>query len=127
MFTPRALCAGLVMLATLQALMLLSLMAGLAPHPPRELPMFAMGPFLSAAIALALGAALLVRVPSHGPKLLAILAALVALVSYGPHKWFDAVTPSIWPAVLVGQLTAVWVIAAAIAQMREARAPQRGA
>ncbi|MTI02983.1 hypothetical protein E1297_43965 [Roseibium sp. RKSG952] len=38
---------------------------------------------------------------------LSILAALMALVSFGPQKYFDAQLALIWPAVFLGQLAAL--------------------
>lgn len=38
--------AALWVLITLQAVMLASMFAGLAPHPPRTIPLFALAPFL---------------------------------------------------------------------------------
>ena len=45
--------AALVALVILQVIMLGSLYAGVPPHPPETIPLFAMAPFLAAAIAAA--------------------------------------------------------------------------
>lgn len=111
MFTIRPMQAALLILAMLQALMLLALLAGLAPHPPRVTPLFAMGPFLSASIAIAVAGIVLTGTPGRFPAFVSALAALLALVSYGPQKWIDPAIPEIWPAVLLGQVAALWVLA----------------
>lgn len=39
-----------------------------------------------------------------------MLAAVMALISFGPQKYLDAQFPLIWPAVLAGQIAAAVVI-----------------
>lgn len=118
MFTNRPIQAALAMLAILQTLMLLALLAGLPPHPPRLTPLFAMGPFLSASIAIAVAGILLAETPGRFPVVVSALAALLALLSYGPQKWIDPAISEIWPAVLLGQAAALWVLAGAWVRSR---------
>lgn len=118
--------ASLLLLAMLQFLMLLSLMARLPPHPPEATALFAMGPFLAASISLAVAAAQLHERPGALAPSAAGLAALAALISYGPHKWADPAFSQIWPAVLLGQIAAAVILWNA-AQMfrRRVREPRR--
>lgn len=109
---------ALVGLAALQAFMFLALTAGLAPHPPRVTPLFAMGPFLSASVALCLTVLWLPRGAGRLSAVLSGLAALMALLSYGPQKWADPNIAEIWPAVLLGQVLALVLLGAAWMRMR---------
>ncbi|QDZ02923.1 hypothetical protein FQ775_22555 [Nitratireductor mangrovi] len=102
--------ASLLVLIILQLVMLAALFARTPPHPPLAVAPFAMAPFLAAAIAVAAAAMMLGAERTRGGAALSALAALAALVSYGPHKWFDAAIPEIWPAVLTAEV-AVGVIA----------------
>lgn len=112
--TDRNATAALVALIALQAIMLGSLFAGVAPHPPAATPLFAIGPFIGAAIATALAAITVGPTGSTVGRLLSCLAALMALVSFGPQKYFDAQFALIWPAVLGGQLAVAALIAATL-------------
>ncbi len=78
--------AALACLVLLQAVMLASLYAGVAPHPPATTPLFGIGPFLAASLSAAT-AALIVGPSQTGiGRGLAAIAALAALVSFGPQK-----------------------------------------
>lgn len=103
--------AALTTLIIVQLIMLVSLLAGLAPHPPRVIPFFAMAPFLSVSMAIAASAMIIGPVTSKLGKALSLLAALCALISYGPQKWIDPAIGEIWPAVLAGEIAAVGLIA----------------
>lgn len=94
--------AALATLFILQTVMLGALYAGVPPHPPREIPIFAMAPFLGAALGLC-AAAYLLADQSRTGGVLAALAALAALVSFGPQKYVDPAFPMIWPAVVTAQ------------------------
>jgi len=94
--------AGLLILVVLQLLMIAALYTKTTPHPPLTIPLFALGPFISMSIALAVTAFYLDE--GRLMKGLTVVACLTALVSYGPHKWFDAAIGQIWPAVLLAQL-----------------------
>ena len=109
---------ALLGLAILQAFMFLALLAELAPHPPRVTPLFAMGPFLAASVALCLGVLWLPRGAGRLSAALSVLAAFMALLSYGPQKWADPNIAEIWPAVLLGQVLALVLLGAAGMQMR---------
>ena len=96
--------AALACLILLQAVMLASLYAGVAPHPPAATPLFGIGPFLGASLSAAVAA--LILGPTRAGGVLAGLAALAALVSFGPQKYLDPQFALIWPAVLSGQVAA---------------------
>lgn len=109
---PRYAKTGLIALIILQSVMLLSLYAGVAPHPPAATPLFGLGPFLGAALACAVGAILFGVGETKTGRALAVVAVGAALVSFGPQKYFDAQFALIWPAVLSGQLASVVVLLA---------------
>ena len=94
---------GLAMLAILQLLMLAALYSRTEPHPPLAIPLFALAPFLSASIALAVAGLL-----APG-RWLSLAAGVTALISFGPQKWFDAAFPQIWPAVILAQIAVAMV------------------
>ncbi|WP_375572933.1 hypothetical protein ABWH92_05630 [Ahrensia marina] len=99
--------AALGTLIILQLVMLASLFAGVAPHPPRAIPLFAMAPFLAASMAIATMALVLGPLSSKAARALTGLAVITALISYGPQKWIDAAIGEIWPAVLLGQIASL--------------------
>lgn len=102
--TPHAqiIKAACTMLVAIQGIMLASLYLKLAPHPPRTIPLFAMAPFLAVSIGTAL-CAMQLAVYRSG-RVLAALAALMALLSFGPQKYFDPAFSEIWIAVIASQL-----------------------
>ncbi|MEQ8656912.1 MAG: hypothetical protein RIC24_06355 [Hyphomicrobiales bacterium] len=104
--------AALGTLIILQLVMLASLFAGLAPHPPRAIPLFAMAPFLAASMAIATMALVLGPLSGTIAKTLTGLAVITALISYGPQKWLDPAIGEIWPAVLLGQITSAFLLVA---------------
>lgn len=116
---------ALIGLATLQVLMLLALMAGLAPHPPQDTPLFAMGPFLAASIALCLMTCALPDEADGLSAVLSILAAALALLGHGPQKWTDPNIAPIWPAVMLGQGAALVLLVGALRRLRPAPRPGR--
>ncbi len=114
--------ASLGVLIVLQLTMLGALFTQTAPHPPLAVAPFALGPFLGAAVSLAV-AALMLGGPVHVTGVaVSVVAAIFALVSYGPHKWFDQAIGQIWPAVLLGQIAAVILVVHAVIWLyRESR------
>ncbi|OED37090.1 hypothetical protein AB833_24950 [Chromatiales bacterium (ex Bugula neritina AB1)] len=112
--TSRISQAALAVLVVLQLTMLGALFTLTNPHPPLAVTPFALGPFLGAALSLAVAALILGGPINRTGAAVSIIAAVFALVSYGPHKWFDQAIGQIWPAVLLGQLAAGIVIAQAI-------------
>ena len=100
----RPLTAALATLIILQTIMLMALFADIAPHPPAATPLFGMAPFLAAAIALAINAIIMGPATNGVGKIFATLAALAALISFGPQKYVDAQFSLIWPAVLTAQV-----------------------
>jgi hypothetical protein len=109
--------AALACLILLQTVMLASLYAGVAPHPPATTPLFGIGPFLGAALSAAVAA--LILGPSQFPagRLMAGIAALAALVSFGPQKYFDPQFGLIWPAILSGQVAAGVILVSLFARL----------
>ena len=116
-FSPLA--APLLILAVLQTIMLGALFAGVPPHPPAAILLFGMAPFLAASIAIALAAML--AGPSRTGRVLTLLAALLALISYGPHKYVDPNLALIWPSVVLGQAAALWCVLGLVRAHRAAR------
>ena len=101
---------SLSMLIVLQLTMLFALYTQTPPHPPLTVPPFALGPFLGASLALAVAAMFPQNLDTPGTKALGVLAALCALVSFGPQKWLDPAIGQIWPAVLLGEIAAAILI-----------------
>ncbi len=101
--------AALSSLVLLQLIMLSALYAGVSPHPPAATALFGIAPFLGASMAAALSAIIVQPLEARPGRVLSLLAALMALVSFGPHKYFDAQFGLIWPAVIFSQI-AVLVI-----------------
>lgn len=112
--------AALTMLIILQLIMLTSLFAGIPPHPPVATPLFGIGPFLGVSLGCAATALVLGPITSSGGRVLTVFAALLALVSFGPQKYFDAQFALIWPAVIAGQLAAAFLLFAALTAFRKA-------
>lgn len=114
--------AALGTIASLQIVMLASLLAQLPPHPPLTTPLFALGPFLAASISIALAALILGVGNTKAGTIVSIIAALLALVSFGPQKWADAAISQIWPAVLLGQIAAAVIFVCAFKALRHSEA-----
>ncbi len=113
----RSILAALSVLVVLQLVMLFSLYAGVPPHPPASTPLFGMGPFIGAAIAVALASIILGPLAGTSGRILCGLAAVLALVSFGPQKYFDAQIGQIWPAVATGQVAAFYSLIALFGQV----------
>ncbi len=102
--------AALTALIILQLVMLGALFAQSAPHPPATIPLFGIAPFLAAALSAASAAIIIGPLEAGAGRVLALSAALMALLSYGPQKYLDAQFALIWPAVITGQVAAVAII-----------------
>lgn len=94
-------------LIILQGVMLLALFAGVPPHPPEAIPLFGIAPFLGVSLASAWAG---MTLQGAGGRGFALAAAVMAAISFGPQKYFDAQFPLIWPAVLAGQVAIVTVV-----------------
>src|SRR6056297_2811376 len=105
----RQALAALATLILLQLIMLSALYAGVRPHPPIATPLFGIAPFLGASLSIAVAAMILQPLATTAGRGLSVMAALMALVSFGPQKYFDSQFALIWPAVILGQF-AVLVI-----------------
>jgi len=103
----RQTMAALATLILLQLAMLSALYAGIRPHPPAATPLFGIAPFLGASVSVTLSAIIVGPLGNAAGRALSILAALMALVSFGPQKYFDAQFGLIYPAVILGQIAAV--------------------
>ena len=113
--TPRR--AALATLFILQTVMLGALYAGVPPHPPQTIPLFAMAPLLGAALSLCSAGFMLADHPrASGP--LSALATLAALVSFGPQKYVDPAFPMIWPAVITAQAACAVLLAEVLRRAR---------
>ncbi|MBL4731944.1 MAG: hypothetical protein JKY82_05000 [Rhizobiaceae bacterium] len=99
--------AALTTLIILQVVMLMALFAVSAPHPPATIPLFAIAPFLGASLSVAIAAIILGPTTSVVGRFSSILAAFMALLSYGPQKYFDPQFSLIWPSVIAGQIAAL--------------------
>ena len=107
---PRASTAALSVLIILQAVMLGALYAGVAPHPPAATPLFGIAPFLGASLGAAVAALVLGVGTSPAGTGFSLIATAMALVSFGPQKYFDAQFALIWPAVIAGQLASLAIV-----------------
>jgi hypothetical protein len=102
---------ALVVLAVLQTVMLAAMFSQVQPHPPLTIPLFAVGPFLGASIAVTLAALAAAPEGTVTGRVLSGIAMLTAMISFGPQKWFDPMFAQIWPAVVSAQLAAIVIIA----------------
>ncbi|MEL7264282.1 MAG: hypothetical protein AAFP69_05650 [Planctomycetota bacterium] len=116
----RNIIAALAALILLQVIMLSALYAGVAPHPPRITPISAIAPFLGAAIAVAFAAIVVGPRTTRTGRALSVVATLMALLSFGPQKYFDDQIALIWPAVVLGQSAVVVIIASVLGNLRKA-------
>ncbi|MEQ5870276.1 hypothetical protein J4E08_10235 [Sagittula sp. NFXS13] len=107
MIDPLPTRAALATLLTIHLLMLFALYTETAPHPPLTIPLFALGPFLTAVIAI--GCATWMMAGRPGTAWLSIVTAILAMVSLGPQKYVDPAFAEIWPAVITGQV-AIFVL-----------------
>ena len=72
-------------------------------------------------MSVALAAIIVQPLGSRTGRILSVLAALMALVSFGPQKYFDAQFGLIYPAVLLGQFAALVIFAAVVDVARRQR------
>lgn len=113
------LATALIILAVLQIVMVGALFTQTAPHPPLRIAPFALGPWLGAAIAICCAA--IWATLQGGGRSLSLIAAVMALLSYGPQKYFDPAFAEIWPAVLTAQGAVVCILWATFAPVLRAR------
>lgn len=105
-----AAAAAVIVLLVLTAVMLLALVTRTPPHPPLNIPLFALGPFLGASLALGAAALHLLRQGARHAGTVAVLFAITALISFGPQKYFDPGFPQIWPAVITAQAAVAVIV-----------------
>lgn len=113
--------AASLFLAIVQGVMLAALFFKLPPHPPTTIPLFAMAPFLGVSIALALCATRLTQQGNRAGLGVAGLAALCALISFGPQKYVDPAFAQIWIAVIGCQLAVVAIAIAGFKTLKRAK------
>lgn len=106
--------AALAALAILHAVMLLSLFAGVEPHPPARVAPFGMGPFLGATFAALAAAAIMGPTQTKAGRAVALMAAALSLVSFGPQKLLDPAFPLIWPAVAMAWAAIITLVMVAV-------------
>ena len=123
----RQALAALATLILLQLAMLSALYAGIRPHPPVATPLFGIAPFLGASVSVALSAIIVQPLTTAIGRGLSVTAALMALVSFGPQKYFDAQFALIWPAVILGQLAALVIFVRVLASRQETETAQHAA
>ena len=114
----RHVIAALATLILLQGIMLSALYAGIRPHPPVATPLFGIAPFIGAAMSVALAAIIVQPLNSREGRILSVIAALMALISFGPQKYFDIQFGLIYPAVLLGQFAALVIFASVVKAAR---------
>ncbi|NOC83841.1 hypothetical protein [Ruegeria sp. HKCCD6428] len=119
--------AALTTLILLQIIMLSALYAGIRPHPPVATPLFGIAPYLGAAVSIAVAAMIVQPLATTTGRVLSVVAALMALVSFGPQKYFDAQFALIWPAVILGQLAALVIFVRVIASRQKEETAQHAA
>ena len=103
----RMVAGSLIALALQDVLLMAALFAQVEPHPPASV-----GPLIGATLVLSLRAAWNLQQPGRWTYPLALVAALVHLPSFGPHKFLLSQAPVIWPMVLLGlvlQVQVVWL------------------
>jgi hypothetical protein len=118
----RIATTGLVMLIILQGVMLASLYAGVPPYPPVRIPLGGVAPILAAGFATAV-AGIMLRPTSSLGRVFALLAVAIALLSFGPQKYLSDQFALIWPAVVLGQVAALMVVAGALSPVLARRRP----
>lgn len=111
--------AALATLILLQLIMLSALYVGIRPHPPIATPLFGIAPFLGASASVALSAIIVQPLTNAIGRSLSVMAALMALVSFGPQKYFDAQFALIWPAVILGQIAALVIFTRVLSASRQ--------
>ena len=113
--------AAILVLLTLTGVMLLALFSRSAPHPPLEVPPFALAPFLGASLAIGAAAFHLLRQGARYGGTLAVFFALTALVSFGPQKYLDPEFSRIWPAVITAQIAVIAILSWSVVALRRRR------
>ncbi|WP_323796090.1 hypothetical protein [Nisaea sp.] len=113
--------AALLALLVVSAVMLLALVTKTPPHPPLATPIFALGPFIGASLAVG-GAALFLSLTGNPAwRYAAILFAVTILPSFGPQKFLVPEFPEIWPAVILAQISLVTLVVRLVSSFRTSR------
>ncbi|MGB7318721.1 MAG: hypothetical protein WBC85_12215 [Planktotalea sp.] len=79
---------------------------------------------MGASVSIAFAAIVVGPLASLSGRGLSVAATLMALISFGPQKYFDAQFSLIWPAVILGQLAALVIF---VQVFRQRNAAARGA
>ena len=110
----QALFSSLLGLLVLNAVMLLALFAQVAPNPPGRF-----GPYIGTTIALAAMALPLITWQNRWGLLPALLAALMSMLSLGPHKlFFEPAAVLLWPVILLGSVLIILVAVSGVGYWR---------
>jgi len=113
--------AAILVLLVLTGVMLAALLSRTPPHPPLEVPPFALGPFLGASLAIGAAAFHLMRQEARFAGAAALLFAVTTLVSFGPQKYLDPAFSRIWPAVVLAQIAVAVILVSGIVRLRQNR------
>lgn len=105
-------------LLVLHAVMLSALFTRTVPHPPFETPLFALGPFLGAVLAIGVYALVQLSEKSRNGYWASFAVASLSLISFGPQKLLTPEFAQIWPAVVLGMISAVVIIFLVIKTLR---------
>ncbi|WP_428622997.1 hypothetical protein [Sedimenticola sp.] len=96
--------AAITVLIVLTSILLMALFTQTAPHPPLEINLFALGPFLGASLSIGVAAVLLIRQDAHSARVVVLVFVITAFITFGPQKYFDQAFGRIWPAVITAQV-----------------------
>ncbi len=107
---PQPATAALTTLIILQLVMLGALYAQIAPHPPASIALFGIAPFLAVSLSVAVCAMLMGETATRLGRGFCLLASLMALLSFGPQKYFDPAFPLIWPSVIAAQIAVITLL-----------------
>jgi len=111
--------AALATLIILNIVMLGALLAQIAPHPPKIIPLFGIAPYFAACISAAAVAMILGATETKMGRVFCIIAAVVSVFSFGPQKYFNDQFSLIWPAVICGQLAMITLFYATFKSAKE--------
>jgi len=99
--------ACLWVLITLHLVMLTALVTRTPPHPPLEIPLFALGPFFGAVLGISAFAVIQLKAETIQGLIAALIVAALSLLSFGPQKLLVPEIGQIWPAVATGMASAI--------------------
>lgn len=110
--------AALLALLVVSAVMLLAMVTKTPPHPPLTTPIFALGPFIGASLAIGGAALFLSNTGNPAWRYAAILFGVTILPSFGPQKFLVPEFHDIWPAVILAQISLVTLVVRLVSSFR---------